>query len=109
MSLHDKAQINANLIAANVRAVHNQIRKAVRMLSEARHGLHHVSAEDSCAQVVLGAAAAELLEAGEKALNAIELTAGLKIPRGKTPELAASGADEFLRRLRSREPAGAAG
>lgn len=77
---------NATLIAANTREIHKQIRKAVRMLSEARHGLHHAaaSAEDSCAQVVLGAAAAELLEAGEKALNAIELTAGLlKTPRGK--------------------------
>ena len=73
---------NATLIAANTRALHKQIRKAVQMLMEAKHGHRNAStsAEDTHAQVVLSAAETEVAEAGEKARNAIELTTGLLKP-----------------------------
>lgn len=81
--LHDWA--NATLIAANTREIHKQIRKAVQMLSEARHALRNAAADadDAHARVVMGAAESELSEAGEKSLNAIELTAGLLKPSGR--------------------------
>jgi len=77
---------NETLIASETREAHKQIRRAVELLTTIRHALHNAAtdATDTHAQAVLNAAGLEISDAWTKALNAIELTAGLlKPPRRK--------------------------
>ena len=77
---------NANLIAANTRELHKQIRKAVRMLMEAKHGLRNAStsAEDTHARPAVSSMALRALSpASATSVSAALSTTWLKAPRRK--------------------------